>query len=268
VVVPTRNSGKTLGACLQSIRSQTYEPIELVVVDNQSTDQSLEIAAQYASVVVAHGPERSAQRNRGAELSSGRFLLFVDSDMRLESDVVKDCVGAIGLTEAGAVIIPEVTEGKGFLAHCRQLERSCYFGDDAVEAARFFSRDVFEMSGGFDESLTGPEDWDLTTRIRAGRNLPRTASLILHDEDGLALVTLLLKKRYYAASFLRYWRKHGRSSVAHSNPIFRSAFLRSWRRLVRHPILTAGIFFIKTMEAGAAAWGILEFSLDRKERPV
>jgi hypothetical protein len=185
--------------------------------------------------------------------------------MRLESEVVKDCVSSIALTEAAAVIIPEVTEGTGFVARCRQLERSCYAGDDSVEAARFFSRDVFEKSGGFDENLTGPEDWDLTTRIRAGRILPRTRSVIFHDEDGLALLTLMAKKRYYAASFVRYWRKHGRSSVARSNPLFRSAFRRNWRRLARHPILTVGMLVIKTLEAGAAGWGILEFSLRRQE---
>src|ERR1700733_4303935 len=84
VVVTTRNSGQTLEACLRSIRRQAYEPTELVVVDNHSTDGTVEIARRYADHVATIGPERSAQRNHGATLASGALLLFIDADMVLD----------------------------------------------------------------------------------------------------------------------------------------------------------------------------------------
>jgi glycosyltransferase involved in cell wall biosynthesis len=258
VIVPTRNSARTLEACLASIRSQVYRPIELVVIDNQSIDDTLEIARRYGDVVEVFGPERSAQRNRGARLAHGDYLLFVDSDMRLSERVIDECMGAIHGIGAPGVIIPEVSTGEGFWAQARALERSCYLDDDTIEAARFFPRAEFERSGGFDENLVAMEDWDLSKRIAGGRRLPRTVSHIDHDEGRLRLASVLAKKRYYAASSQLYWRKHGRSTLGQANLVFRPAFLRNWRRLFRHPILTVGFLSLKTLETFAVLWGLVQ----------
>jgi glycosyltransferase involved in cell wall biosynthesis len=232
--------------------------LELVVVDNHSSDQTPEIAQRYADVFDSFGPERSAQRNRGAQLARGSYLLFIDSDMALAPEVISDCLDAARLSEAPAVVIPEVSVGEGFLARCRALERSCYLGDDSIEAARFFTREAFATSGGFDEALTGPEDWDLSIRIAAGRSLPRTTSYISHDEGRLQLGAVLAKKRLYAASSILYFRNHGRSTLGQVNLVFRPAFLRNWRRLLPHPILTVGFLSLKAMEGCAGIWGLFD----------
>jgi glycosyltransferase involved in cell wall biosynthesis len=258
VIVPTRNSGRTLEACLNSIRSQHYRPVELVVVDNGSTDRTLQIARDLADIVENWGPERSAQRNRGARVAHGDFVLFVDSDMTLSPEVVGDCVDVLRSNNTPGAIIPEVSVGEGFLAHCRALERSCYDGDDTIEAARFFARAPFEASAGYDENLVAFEDWDLSNRIGAGSHLPRTVSHITHDEGRLRLRTVLAKKRLYGRSFVYFSRKHGKSTLGQANVIFRPAFLRNWQRLVRHPLLTAGFLSLKGLEAAAGLWGFLE----------
>jgi glycosyltransferase involved in cell wall biosynthesis len=239
-------------------------PIELVVVDNESSDETRQIASRYADVVEIFGPERSAQRNRGAQLARGDYLLFVDSDMTLSPRVVGDCLDAIHISGAPGVIIPETSAGSGFLARCRALERSCYVGDDAIEGARFFPREEFERVGGYDEALHAMEDWDVSLRIAAGRQLARTTSYITHDEGDLRLVPMLAKKRYYAASSLPYWRKHGRSTFGQANLIFRPAFLRNWRRLVRHPVLTFGFLSMKTLETAAGVLGVFDAWADRR----
>src|ERR1700694_2047383 len=106
-IVTTRNSAATLEACLSSIRKQTHPEVELIVVDNGSTDATVEIASRYADSVVQVGPERSAQRNHGARLATGAQLLFIDSDMELAPDVVADCLATLESTGMPAVIIPE-----------------------------------------------------------------------------------------------------------------------------------------------------------------
>jgi hypothetical protein len=153
------------------------------------------------------------------------------------------------------VIVPETSIGDGVWAHCRALERSCYVGDDSVEAARFFKRSVFSASGGYDETLSGPEDWDLSQRVAAGRSLPRTSAMIDHDEGRLGLRDQLAKKRYYGASFRPYLVKRRFSLSRITTLVIRPAYLRNWRRLASHPVLTAGILTMKSLELGAAAVG-------------
>ena len=84
-VVPTCNSARTIAACVLSLRTQTYPDVEIVVVDNESTDDTAERAPSAgADRVITAGPERCAQRNRGARDSPGEIVVFIDSDMVME----------------------------------------------------------------------------------------------------------------------------------------------------------------------------------------
>ncbi|HVC03671.1 MAG TPA: glycosyltransferase [Candidatus Acidoferrales bacterium] len=262
VVVSTRNSGQTLEACLRSIRGQAHAATELVLVDNHSSDDTLEIANRYADKVVTIGPERSAQRNHGASLASGDLLLFIDADMVLEPDVVGEGARLLATGVIPAVVIPEETVGEGFWTACRALERGCYNGDDTIEAARFYSREAFVEAGGFDTELNGGEDWDLSRRVARGRRLPRTRAIIYHHEGRTRLRTVYKKRRYYAPGYLAFVRKHGSGAMAQGNPIFRAAYIRNWRTLGRHPLRTAGMFTLKAVELAA----VLEVAVDTRLR--
>ncbi|MER3410477.1 MAG: hypothetical protein C4306_10395 [Thermoleophilia bacterium] len=156
IIVPTRNAARTIQACLASMRAQTYGDVEIVVVDNGSTDGTLDVAGELAQRVLSAGPERSAQRNAGAAAATGEFLVFIDADMRLSPRVAEEVV-AVFRSEASleALVIPECSVGKGLWARCRALEKEVYLGDAAVEAARAFRREAFEAAGGYDEEIDG-----------------------------------------------------------------------------------------------------------------
>jgi GT2 family glycosyltransferase len=263
VVIPTRNSAATLAACLESIRRQTHPDLVIAVVDNASTDRTLEIAERLADVRATIGPERSAQRNEGARRVSGSHLLFVDSDMLLEPGVVADCV-ALAAGGAQAVVIPETSFGRGYWAKCKALERSCYVGDDLVEAARFFARDAFEAVGGFDETLpAGPEDWDLHERVRAnGATIARTKTWIHHDEGEPTLDRLVRKKYYYGRAMAEYRRRHP-ELARRQLTVFRPAFVRHWRRLAADPRIGVGVVAMKACEYAGGAAGLATEMLSR-----
>ena len=77
VIIPTKNSARSLPRLLASLRKQTYRNFETIVVDNNSTDATKKIAVSTGSVIDNWGPERSSQRNRGAEIARSNILLFV-----------------------------------------------------------------------------------------------------------------------------------------------------------------------------------------------
>jgi glycosyltransferase involved in cell wall biosynthesis len=255
VIVTTRNSARTLEPCLQSIRRQTHPKVEIIVADNDSSDDTIEIARRYANRVIGGGPERSAQRNRGVGEARGEYVLILDADMVLDSGVVASCVAAAREAEAAAVVVPEISFGEGFWAACRALERRCYLGDETIEAARFFRRSVFVRYGGYDEDLTGPEDWDLPARMRETETFARATSIIFHDEGRLRLRDHLRKKYYYGKSFGEYVRRH-RELAARQLVILRPAFWRNRRQLARAPALAAGIVALKAAEFAAGALGV------------
>lgn len=254
VVVPTRNSGRTLEACLSSIRAQTHPDVELVIVDNHSTDATPEIAGRLGDRFATIGPERSAQRNHGAVLATGSHLLFVDSDMVLHPRVVEECVELADRAEA--VVIPEESFGEGFWARCKTLERRCYLGEESIEAARFFSRDVFARVGGYDENLAAAEDWDLHERVRAaGGRLARTKAMIRHDEGRLRLRSLMTKKFRYGSAMRPYIAKH--PELARSQlTLVRPAFIRHRRDLLAEPLTALGVIAMKSAEAAAGVAGL------------
>jgi glycosyltransferase involved in cell wall biosynthesis len=254
VVVTTRNEVADIATCLTSVRAQTVAT-EIVVVDNGSSDGTVEIARRLADVVIEAGPERSAQRNAGARVASGESLLFLDADMELPPSVVERCL-AEARRGAAAVVIPERSVGSGTWARAKALERSCYVGDATIEAARFFSREVFARHGGYDEALTGPEDWDLPARIRAAERIARIDVQIVHHEGRITLRDLVRKKFYYGRSFRTYVRKHP-ALARRQLVLVRPAFVRNWRTLLRHPALTSLMIVMKLAEfAGGAAGAV------------
>lgn len=249
VIVPTRNSHGTIGDCLKSIRNQSYKNIEIILVDNNSSDKTTEIARKYTKLIFNKGPERSSQRNYGAFKSKGKFVLFIDSDMELTKDVVKECVESIKGHKA--LIIPEQSFGESFWARCKALERSFYLGVDWIEAARFFNRGIFIELNGFDKNLISGEDWDLSQRVAKKYKLGRIYSFIRHNEGKLSLIHLISKKFYYARNIKKYSSKSNNVSFfkRQFSPLERyKLFLSQPTKLFANPVLGLGMLFMKTME--------------------
>lgn len=266
IIVTTKNEEKNIASCLQSIQKQTYGNIETIVVDNKSTDRTKEICKQFAVSVFDKGPERSAQRNYGARKSKGKYFLFLDADMVLEKDIVEECV--LRITKKNqqriyAVIIPEKSYGEGFWAKCKVLERSFYEGVEWIEAARFYQHDIFWEFGGYDENLTGPEDFDLPQRIKTkyGKQfIGRINAHIHHNEGKLTLGKSLCKKFYYGKKMREYYtNKENRQYAKQQGSIFNRymLFFSKPKKLFRNPVLGFGMLCMKTSEMIALGLGMV-----------
>jgi glycosyltransferase involved in cell wall biosynthesis len=268
VIVPTKNSASTLGDCLLSLTKQTYESVEIIVVDNFSTDSSLEIAGRYTSDIFKIGPERSAQRNFGVDQAHGEYVAIIDSDMYLDSGVISDCVKQIEQSsDIVGVVIPEQSFGEGFWAQCKRLERSFYVGVPYMEAARFFRRMIFKEAGGYDVAMISGEDWDLSERVSKLGMLTRIQTFIHHNEGHISLITTIRKKYYYAQKFAQYTAKHqGLRNTGDQVSLIKRywLFLSHPRKLMRNPALGVGVLFMKTCEFGFGGLGYAVAMLHHK----
>jgi glycosyltransferase involved in cell wall biosynthesis len=82
VVIPVYNCEKYLGEAIESVLAQTYRPIEVIVVDDGSSDHSAAVAARFPAVRYCAQPHAGpgAARNRGIALARGSFVAFLDAD--------------------------------------------------------------------------------------------------------------------------------------------------------------------------------------------
>ncbi|NTV31409.1 FkbM family methyltransferase [candidate division WWE3 bacterium] len=265
VIVPTYNSEAYLFKCLHSIVSQTYKNIELIVIDRQSTDLTVEIANKFTTHVIDFGDERSMQRNYGASLAKGDFIVFIDSDMYLDKDVILECVDACSQDGVAGVIIPEESIGQGFWAECKRLERSFYVGVDWIEAARFFPKRLFDEVGGYNQELISGEDWDLSQKIKQKGTLARITAFISHDEGRLSLIKTLKKKYYYAQKISKYLKSNqDKSEVKSQTSIIDRyrLFFSNPGKLFAKPCIGLAMLFMKTMEFGVGAVGLIRSRID------
>jgi glycosyltransferase involved in cell wall biosynthesis len=251
VIIPTKNSEVTVEKCLKSIKNQTYPNIEIIVVDNFSRDNTKKIAEDSGATLIEIDARVSEARNIGIERARGKFILSVDSDMELDSSVIDECVKKIGEGNDAAVI-PETSVGEGFWARCKALEKSCYIGDELIEASRFFKKGVFEKLGCYDPQLEFGEDWDLNQRVRkAEYRIGRINAFIKHHEGKLSLSKTIRKKHHYGKTLEKYVKKHP-NEAKQLLKLIRPAFIRNWRLLARDPYHALGMFLMKACEFGAA----------------
>lgn len=254
VVIPTKNSEATIEKCLRSIRNQTYPNVEIIVVDTHSKDNTKKIVEKYGGTLIESDAGMSRARNIGADESQGELILSLDSDMELTQKVIKECVNKIKEGFDG-LIIPEKSVGRGFWAKCIALEKSCYVGDNLIEAARFFKRTVFDAVGGYDRRLLFGEDKDFDIRAREeGFKIGRINKFIKHNEGSLNLWKNIRKKYQYGKTLDRYNKKHP-SKAKQQLKLIRPAFIRNWRKIARDPVHALGMLFIKACEFCAVVLG-------------
>src|SRR2546428_2344700 len=166
VIIPTRNSARTIRRCLESVRAQTYPNFEIVVVDNFSSDSTVRIAKEYADIVLLAGPERTSQVKLGAAKSKGDFIYKIDSDFVLEPSVLEKAVKVAVDQKAVGVVIPNLSYPKiSFWSEVRYFERLPYLGSKQIEAARFIRHDVYDAVGGHDGTLVAYEEHDLHNKV-------------------------------------------------------------------------------------------------------
>ncbi len=260
IIIPVKNEESNIIRCLKSIDAQGTRDIEIIVVDNFSSDQTYEIARKLGAKVLTGGPERSSQRNLGAKKALGDYFLFLDADMELEKKVIFQC---LELANKGlpVVIVSEKVDSEGFWGCCRALEKSCYLGDELIEAARFFKKEVFFKLGGFDENLVASEDWDLTQRAKqSGFKIGRTKDFVVHHEKEINPLEAAKKKYYYGKNLGHYFKKHPKLALAQYQPL-RPAFLRHRGKLLRQPIPTIGLLILKLSEYLGGGLGFIRGQL-------
>ena len=272
IVITTKNAEEFIADCIKSIINSNYiakgGKIEIIVVDNHSTDKTVEIANSLGAKTFIKGPERSAQRNYGVEKSDGGIIGVLDTDMTLSENVISECVEIFEHNEKiKALYIPEKIFGNGFFNKVRNFERS-FYNATAIDGVRFFRKEDFLKIGGYDISLNGTEDWDLDRRIKNIGEVSIIKSPLFHHENH-TLKKYIVKKSYYASNFDNYFKKWGFDGITKKQFGLYYRYIRAfvekgkWKKLLRHPILAFSMYFLLFLKG--LVYIFSKFNISKKE---
>jgi glycosyltransferase involved in cell wall biosynthesis len=177
VVIPCYNTASFLQEAIQSVRSQTYQRTELIVVDDGSSDDTSDVASSYPGICLIRQQNQgvSAARNAGLGQSRGDYVVFLDADDRLLPDAVDVGVrcleshpacafvsGKVRLAAQDGSILRIPDEPRIEKDHYLTLLKNCYIW---TPSAVMFRTRVLTSVGGFTVTLSGAADWDLYLRL-------------------------------------------------------------------------------------------------------
>lgn len=181
VIIPNYNYGAYVAKAIDGVLAQTYSNIEIIVVDDGSSDDSLAVLEGYGNritVVPQKNQGVSVARNNGVARSRGEFVAFLDADdiwlaSKIEEQLARFAEedSVIGLVHCSMSyidkndqLVGEILEGKeGWVADdLLQLEEGVTIGIGSTGLVR---RAVFDEVGGFDPRQTTAADWDFSYRV-------------------------------------------------------------------------------------------------------
>jgi glycosyltransferase involved in cell wall biosynthesis len=261
VVIATKNEERNVANCIKSILEQTAKNVEIIVVDNNSSDRTREIARKFTDKVY-NLPDameltgirnyRGAQVNLGVGKSKGDIIFFPDADMTFDPQLLLD--GKIKLQACDALYVPEIVCGRGWFGKLRNFERS-FYDMTCIDAVRIVKKSVFSAAGGFDAKniMFAPDDWDFTKTLKKMKaKLSISDRCLYHHEEWMTLKVYLKKKMNYTNTFDGYIVKWGKADDDIKKQFgfwyrYFGVFVEDGKskRLFANPIKAFSMFFIR-----------------------
>lgn len=177
VIIPTYQHAGTIAACLDSVLGQTYAPVEIIVVDDGSTDNTQEILAPYSgriSIIMQENRGGNPARNRGLAEAKGEYVIFCDADVIMQPDMLARMAQALALHPEASIAYSDFRFGwkrfRGVLWNPARLRKVNYIHTTSLVRRQDFP--------GFDETMRRFQDWDvwltMLTQGKSGVLVPGT----------------------------------------------------------------------------------------------
>ncbi len=180
VILPVHNGEQYLSDAIESILRQTYTDLELIIVDDCSTDKTAEIINKYKKKDLRIRVIRNGQNlklpsslNRGFQVSRGEYLTWTSDDNILHEEMLKtlkhelDCNRHIDFVYADMDFI----DNSGKILDIEDRRRGIIWYENCIGACFLYRRKIYEEIGGYDTTLFLVEDYEYWLRIARKYNI-------------------------------------------------------------------------------------------------
>ncbi len=182
VIIPTFNRPERLVEAVKSVLAQTYESVEVIVINDGGCDVETQLSSLSGSEKIVYlrlgaNKERSHARNMGIKLSKGKYIAYLDDDDRFYENHIETLVSClensdcqVAYTDAHRVL--QIKENGQYIRKDRDVPYSVDFNKEAILRQNYIpilclmhAKSCVDRVGGFDETLSTHEDWDLIIRL-------------------------------------------------------------------------------------------------------
>lgn len=176
VIIPTYNEQYDIAACVESLQKQTYKPIEIIVVDDGSTDRPEKILKSMRGIHFVRQDHRGpgAARNKGAKRAKGPILVFVDADMTFDARFIDRLTkpireeSAIGTFSKEEFVSNDDNKWALFWSLYRGFKEGRMHPADYPDSQKVFRailKAEFDSVGGFSEDAGYNDDWTVSQKL-------------------------------------------------------------------------------------------------------
>lgn len=171
IITPCFNSHSTIMETIRSVKNQSYQNIEHIVIDDGSTEPIKNVIQTYLSNIIFLQQDNmgvSAARNNAVKHAQGEILVFLDADDLIDSTYIEKVVQSFELQPNIAMVacyVSEIGRSKNKIKIKPFCQESFYYHNNLFPSIIAVSKVLFEKVQGYNENLKVCEDWDLYLRI-------------------------------------------------------------------------------------------------------
>ncbi len=177
VIITCYNFEQYLRECVESVIAQTYLNLEIIIIDDGSSDNSNEVVAdlrrQYLGRIQYYRNEHSGQpavpRNFGVAKASGKFIICLDGDDKLHPEYIEACARVLQENPSASIAYTEIQTfgGHDQIWNCRDYNFQDLLFTDFIPSGSMYKKIVWQEVGGYKTNLRGADDWNFW--IEAGK---------------------------------------------------------------------------------------------------
>jgi len=169
IIITCFNYGRYLADAINSCLEQSYPPLEVIIVNDGSTDNTAEVADSFKNTKIPifyikqENKGLSSARNAGCRIANGNYLLNLDADDKINIDFIKK---TIGVDDIVGTWLQEFGDSNVIWKSLKVYPQAeDFLKNNHLNCCSLFKKEVFDRTGGYDENMkSGYEDWEFWMR--------------------------------------------------------------------------------------------------------